>query len=212
MATTIDAVYNPEDTWLPTEEGKYPAHISSLSTKDVNTRAGQAIVVNMQYKIASEAADLTQKLWEMDGYDYTLDSDGEKIPKSNGSGKQEEGSCKHLVGREFYDNGWFIFVQGTSSGKNKRYFELLDTLGVKCEETTDEDGKTVKKLVLLEESDVVGRPVEVNVERTTYVTKDTRHLPSDQQEHKVAFKVKTIANWEGGTPISPEELTEDVPF
>lgn len=212
MATTIDAVYNPDDKWLPTEEGKYPAHISSLSTKDVNTRAGQAIVVNMQYKVAAEAADIMQKLWEMDGYEYTLDKDGNRIPKVNGSGGQEEGTCKHLVGREFYDNGWFIFVQGTSSGKNKRYFELLDTLGVKCDEVEDEDGKTVKKLVLLEESDVVGRPVEIQVERTTYITKDTRHLPSDQQESKVAFKVKSITHWADGTPISPEELTEDVPF
>ena len=62
MAKSIDATYNPSQEWTPIEEGTYPAHIASLNTKDVHTKAGEAIVVNMTYKIADEAADMTQQL------------------------------------------------------------------------------------------------------------------------------------------------------
>ena len=54
MAKALDAIFNPEDQWVPTEEGTYPAHIATLSTKEVNTRAGEAIVVNMTYKVAEQ--------------------------------------------------------------------------------------------------------------------------------------------------------------
>ena len=71
MAKAIEgAVYDPSQQWVPTEEGTYPAHIVSLTTKEVATRAGEAIVVNMTYKIAPEVVDVHQKLWEMDGYNY----------------------------------------------------------------------------------------------------------------------------------------------
>ena len=33
MAKTLDATFDPSQKWLPTEEGLYPAHIKSLSTK-----------------------------------------------------------------------------------------------------------------------------------------------------------------------------------
>ena len=54
----IDAVFDPASTWKPIEEGTYPAHIKSLNTKEVMTKkAGPAIVVNMTYVVADEAAD-----------------------------------------------------------------------------------------------------------------------------------------------------------
>ena len=42
MAKTLDAVYNPSDkkVFLPIEEGSYPAHITSLTTKEQNTILG----------------------------------------------------------------------------------------------------------------------------------------------------------------------------
>jgi len=72
MAKELDVVFEPSNKpeFIPTEEGKYPAHIVSLTTKEVNTRAGEAIIVNMCYQLADEAADETQLLWEMDGYKY----------------------------------------------------------------------------------------------------------------------------------------------
>ena len=52
MPKTLDAVYNPKESnaWRPVEEGEYPAHITTLDTREVNTKAGPAIVINMQYK------------------------------------------------------------------------------------------------------------------------------------------------------------------
>ena len=211
MAKTLDATYNTNDEWIPVEEGTYPAHIASLSTKEVGTKSGDAIIVNMTYKVADEAADMTQPLFKTEGYKFIRDNSGERIPVTNGKGKQKTASCKHIVGRTFYDNGWFIFTQGTSSGKNKRYFELLDTLGIECAEV-EVGGDTHKKLVLIETEDVVGKPVQITVARTSYVTKDTKHLPPDQQERKTIFKVKTIDTWKDGSPLSEDELSSDVPF
>ena len=44
MPKEIDAIYNPTEQWKPIEEGEYPAHVTSLSTREVNTKAGPAIV------------------------------------------------------------------------------------------------------------------------------------------------------------------------
>jgi len=212
MALELEsAVYDPDDRPKRVEEGVYPAHIASLQTKDVNTRAGQAIVVNMTYKVADEVADQNQPMWEMDGFKYVLDEDKNKIPVMNGSGKQMEESCDHLLGRTFYDNGWFIFTTSQSASKNERYFSLLDKLGVKCKEQNVE-GKKIKKLVLLEEDDVVGTPVMVTVKRQSYITKETRDLPPAEQERRNIFRVTNVDKWHEGKPISADELSGDVPF
>jgi len=211
MALELEsAVYDPDDKPKRVEEGIYPAHIASLATKDINTRAGQAIVVNMTYKVADEVADQNQLVWEMDGFKYVLDDDKEKIPVMNG-GKQAEESCNHLIGRTFYDNGWFVFTTSQSSSKNERYFSLLDKLGVKCKEQVI-DGKKVKKLVLLEEDDVLGKPVYVTVKRQSYVTKETKDLPRDQQEKRNIFRVTSIEPWRSGVHLSDDEVKGDVPF
>ena len=211
MAKTLDATFDPSKKWLPTEEGTYPAHIKSLSTKEMNTRAGEAIIVNMEYKVADEVSSVTQNVWKMDGYKYQKDTSGNRIPVTNGSGEQVVASCSHLKDKVFYDNGYFIFTDTSSASKNRRYFELLDKLNVKCDETSVE-GKKVKKLVLIEEDDVVGKPVLITVKRHEYVTSDTKHLPHDQQERRSTFKVTNVNLWEDGTAIDPVELEDDVPF
>jgi|TARA_R100001530_G_scaffold47053_1_gene35370 hypothetical protein len=212
MALELEsATFDPTDKPKRVEEGTYPAHIASLATKDINTRAGQAIVVNMTYKVADEVADQTQPMWEMDGFKYVLDEDKNKIPVMNGSGKQMEESCDHLLGRTFYDNGWFVFTTSQSSSKNERYFSLLDRLGVKCKEQQIE-GKKVKKLVLLEDDDVIGKPVLVDVKRQSYITKETRDLPPAEQERRTIFRVTNLNVWHEGKAISADELLEDVPF
>ena len=208
MAKTIKgAVYDPSQQWIPTEEGTYPAHVTSLTTKEVATRAGEAIVVNMTYKVAPEVVDVKQALWEMDGYEYKRDSSGEKIPVFNGGGSQQEVSCTHLKDKILYDNGFFVFTDTSSANKNQRYFQLLENLGIKCA-----DDKGIKKLVLIEEEDVVGQPVQVTTKRQEYVTKETRDLPVDQQEKRATFKVNTVVKWEDGDVLSQEEMDDDVPF
>tara|TARA_R100001480_G_C4689496_1_gene175950 strand:+ start:115 stop:750 length:636 start_codon:yes stop_codon:yes gene_type:complete len=211
MAKTLDATFDPSNKWMPIEEGTYPAHIKSLSTKEINTRAGEAIVVNMEYKVADEVSSITQNVWKMDGYKYQKDTNGNRIPVTNGDGEQKVVSCSHLRDKVFQDNGHFIFTDTSSASKNRRYFELLDNLGVKCSEANVE-GKKVKKLVLVEEDDVVGKPVLITVQRHQFVTSETKHLSPDQQERRSTFKVKNVTLWKEGTAIDPVELEDDVPF
>ena len=209
---SIDAVYDPNSTWKPIEEGEYPAHIKTLNTKEVNTKAGEAIVVNMTYKVADEAADLEQLVYEMDGYKYKREQDNNRIPVANGSGEQATTDCGHLVGRDLWDNGWFIFTNSESGSKNSRYFQLLENLGIKVEEQMLGD-KKVKKLVLIEEDDVKGKPVLIDLRRQEYVTSETKHLPPEQQEWRTSFKVFNVKPWESGQKLSFDELDgDDVPF
>ena len=209
---SIDAVYDPNSTWKPIEEGEYPAHIKTLNTKEVNTKAGEAIVVNMTYKVADEAADLEQLVYEMDGYKYKRDQDNNRVPVANGSGEQATTDCGHLVGRDLWDNGWFIFTNSESGSKNSRYFQLLENLGIKVEEQMLGD-KKVKKLVLIEEDDVKGKPVLIDLRRQEYVTSETKNLPPEQQEWRTSFKVFNVKPWENGQKLSFDELDgDDVPF
>ena len=208
MAKALDAIFDPSEVkqWLPIEEGSYPDHITSLTTKELNTRAGEAIVVNMTYKIAPEVVDCNQLLWEMDEYKYKKDSSGNKIPVMN-KGKQESAPCEHMKDRTMYDSGFWVFTDTSSASKNSRYFSMLESLGIKCE-----DEKGIKKLMLVEEDDVVGKPVIVNVKRQEYVTKETRDLPANQQEKRSTFKVITLDSWDDGDVLTSEELDDDVPF
>jgi len=213
MAKEIDAIYNPSEnnSWKPVEEGVYPAHITTLNSREVPTKAGPAIVVNMQYKIAPEVKECNQPLYEMDGYDYIKNSNGELIPKIDDDGNHQYGSCEHLKDRTYKDNGTFVFLDSSSSSKNAKYFELLENLNVEL--ATDKvDGKEVKKLVLIEEDDVVGLPVQIRLKKETYITSATKHLPPSEQEKRSAFKVSTIKTWEGGKKVQVEELEQDVPF
>jgi len=211
MAKTLNATFDPNSQWKPIEEGNYPAHILTLSTKEVNTKAGSAIVVNMTYKTADEVEKMTQLEWEMDGYEYKKDELGEPIPVMNGKGKQSTINCDHLKDRTFYDNGWFVFTDTSSSSKNRRYFELLSNLGIECEEQ-EVDGKKVKSLMLLEEEDVKGKPVMVTIKRREFVTSETKHLPEDEQVKRSTFKVQDVKPWPEGQVLSEDELDEEVPF
>tara|TARA_R110000751_G_scaffold52103_2_gene113793 strand:- start:1319 stop:1927 length:609 start_codon:yes stop_codon:yes gene_type:complete len=202
MAKTIEAVFDASNTWSPVEEGTYPAHITELETKEIGTKAGPATVVNMRYQLAEEVKNQNQLLWKMDGYEYARDDDNNRIPIMNGTDKQEEISCSHLQGKDFGDNGFWIFA--SSSGKNSKYFQLLENLGVDCKEITDSNGNKVKQLVLLETEDVVGKPVMVTVKRDQFTTKNG--------EQRSIMKVSTVDKWVGGKPIDAIELEEEAPF
>ena len=213
MPKEINAIYNPSEnnSWKPVEEGEYPAHITTLNSREVPTKAGPAIVVNMQYKIAPEVKECNQPLYEMDGYDYIKNSNGELIPKIDDDGNHEYGSCEHLKDRTYKDNGTFVFLDSSSSGKNSRYFQLLENLNVELE-SDKVDGQEVKKLVLIEEDDVVGKAVIVRLKKETYVTSNTKHLPPNEQDVRSTFKVSSVNTWDGGTDITADELDADVPF
>ncbi len=205
----IGAEYDPsKNPFTPLEPGNYPAHIVGYGTREVQTKAGPAIVINLTYQVAEEASKLIQMCWEMDGYDYRTDNNGERIPIANGKGKQKSIKCNHLVGRKFKDNGTFVFTNSESSGKNKRYFDLLDTLDVELQENKD----GVTPLSLLEEEDVIGKPVFAKVGSETYITSETKNLPEGEQEKRTAWKVFSIHTWSEGERMSQDDLEDPLPF
>ena len=107
--------------------------------------------------------------------------------------------CKHLVGKKFRDNGTFVFTGDESSGRNRRYFDLLSTLGVDL----NEDSNGNFPLSLLEEDDVIGVPVLARLGSEEY---------EKDGEKRTAWKVFNVEQWNDGQRISKEEIKDDLPF
>ena len=211
---TIDATFDVTDqgAFVPVEAGVYPAHVSNVITRDVNIRkTGEtAVVFDLTYKIAEEASKLEQTLYEMDGFEYKLDADGDRI-KIMENGEPKKTKCNHIVGKEYRGKGFFLFTGSENSSKNRGYFRLLDSLGVKTEEI-EQDGRMVKKLPLLETKDVAGKPIQVELKLDSYITKQTQSLPESQQDKKFVWKVFQVHPWNDGPVISIEEMDTEVPF
>ena len=196
----LDAKYDPtQNPFTPIEAGFYPAHVSGFSTREVKTKVGDAIVVNMTYQIADEAGEMTQIVYEMEGYEYKLDKDNKQIPIKDKDGKSKTTKCKHLVGKKFSDNGTFVFTGDEGSGRNGRYFTLLNNLSINLE--ADSNGNF--PLSLLEEEDVVGKPVLAKLGSEEY---------EKDGEKRTAWKVFSVQPWSDGQQISAEEMEEDLPF
>jgi|TARA_R100000458_G_C8156771_1_gene162437 hypothetical protein len=196
----IGATYDPtKNPFTPIEAGFYPAHVVGFGTREVKTKVGDAIVVNMTYEIAEEAGELVQILYEMDGFNYKLDNNGEKVALTDKDGKKQTTKCKHLVGKKFRDNGTFVFTGDESSGRNRRYFDLLSTLGVDL----NEDSNGNFPLSLLEEDDVIGVPVLARLGSEEY---------EKDGEKRTAWKVFNVEQWNDGQRISKEEIEDDLPF
>ncbi len=141
----IDATYDPTaNPFTPIEPGSYPAHIVDYNTRDVKTKVGDAIVINLTYEVADEAGELVQICYEMDGYEYKKDEAGNKIAIKDADGKTKTVQCKHLVGKKFRDNGTFVFT-GSEKDSNGNF-----------------------PLSLVEEDDVVGLPVFVKLNSEEY--------------------------------------------
>jgi len=196
----LDATYDPtKNPFTPIEPGFYPAHVVSFGTREVNTKVGEAVVINMTYEIAEEAGDLTQIVFEMDGFEYKTDNNGDKIVLKNNKGATQSVNCKHLVGKKFRDNGTFVFTGDESSGRNRRYYELLNSLGINLE--SNKDGNF--SLSLLEESDVIGRPVLAKLSSEKY---------QKDGEERTAWKVFTVIEWNDGQVKSKDEIEDDLPI
>ena len=196
----LDATYDPtKNPFTPIEPGFYPAHVTGFGTREVKTKVGDAIVVNMTYEVAEEAGKLVQILYEMEGYNYKLDDNGDRVVVLNGDGKSKTTQCKHLVGKKFRDNGTFVFTGSESSGRNRIYFYLLSTLGVDLKE--DSNGEF--PLSLLEEEDVIGVPVLAKLGSEEY---------EKDGEKRTAWKVFNVQQWNDGQRLSKEEIEDDLPF
>jgi len=213
-----DVTFNEKENsgFKPILQGEYPAHITSFESRDLNTKAGKATVFNLKYTVSDEVAKMEQTLYEMDGYNIAVDDKGRQITVKNGDGNPSTTDCGFLKGRVFRDNGYFCFTEKEGSTKNGRYFNLLSSLDVELNDI-EVDGVMHKKLAFIEEEDVVGKPCTIRIQQQEYVTHETRDLPEAEQEKRKAWKVFTVKTWDAkkfgkSTVLSPEEITEDVPF
>ena len=214
----IDVTFNESENsgFKPILTGNYPAHITYFESKDLDTRAGKATVFNMKYTVSEEVAQLQQTVYEMNGYEIAVDDNGKQIVIKHEDGTPKTTDCGFLKGREFRDNGYFCFTEKEGSSKNGRYFGLLSSLGIDLGDV-EVDGVKHKKLGLIEESDVIGKPVTIRIQQQEYVTHETRDLPESEQEKRKAWKVFSVKAWDTSkygkpTVLSEEELKEDVPF
>jgi hypothetical protein len=196
----LDAKYDPtQSNFTPIVAGFYPAHVSGYSTREVKTKVGDAIVINLTYTIAEEAGAKEQLMYQMDGYEHVLDSKGNKKVVKDEDGKSKFVKCTHIVGKKFRDNGTFVFTGEEGVGRNGRYYALLNNFGVNLK--ADSDGNF--PLSLLEESDVVGKPILAKLDSETY---------EKDGEERTAWKVSNVQPWSDGQQLSVEELDEDLPF
>ena len=92
-----------------------------------------------------------------------------------------------------------VFTGDDGVGRNSRYFSLLNNFGVNLE--ADADGNF--PLSLLEESDVVGKPILAKLDSETY---------EKDGEERTAWKVSNVQPWADGQQLSVEEIEEDLPF
>ena len=215
---SIDVTFNEKDStgFKPILQGEYPAHITSFESRDLNTKAGKATVFNLKYTVSEEVANLEQTVYEMDGYNIAVDDKGHQVVIKDVDGNPQKTDSGFLKGRVFRDNGYFCFTEKEGSSKNGRYFGLLSSLGIDLGDV-EVDGVKHKKLGLIEEEDVVGKPCTIRIQQQEYVTHETRDLPEGEQEKRKAWKVFTVKAWDTNrfgkaTELSAEELSEDVPF
>ena len=214
----LDVTFNEKDNsgFKPILPGEYPAHVTSFTARELQTKAGEATVFNLMFTVSEEVKNQKQNVYEMDGYNIKVDDSGKKAVVLNGDGKPERTDCGFLTGRVFRDNGYFCFTEKEGSTKNGRYFNLLQSLDVELQDI-EVDGVTHKKLALIEEEDVLGKPVTIRIQQQEYVTHETRDLPESQQEKRKAWKVFGVKVWDNdrfgkSTTLSIDELKEDVPF
>tara|TARA_R110002110_G_scaffold340342_2_gene550519 strand:+ start:180 stop:833 length:654 start_codon:yes stop_codon:yes gene_type:complete len=214
----IDVTFNESENsgFKPILQGEYPAHITGLTSRDLDTKAGKATVFNLMFTASEEVYKLEQTVYEMDGYNIATDDNGHQVIVKDADGKAKKTDCGFLKGREFRDNGYFCFTEKEGSSKNGRYFNLLTSLDIELAEIVV-DGVTHKKLALIEEADVLGKPCTIRIQQQEYVTHETRDLPEAEQEKRKTWKVFTVKPWDTkrfgkAVAIPLEELEADVPF
>jgi hypothetical protein len=173
--------------FTPLYKGVFPAHVKGISTRTVNLKngGGTAEIYTLEYKLATET---------------------EKVKAKDDKGNEVD--CAHMVGKLFKDKGTFLFKDSTSFGKNRRYKELTDTLGISLEKV-DKDGKTLFKLPDLMDyvDDIKGQAVLVTLDDEKWTNKDG--------EERKSVKVFSIQGWKDGKALSSQEMDtsdEDMPF
>jgi hypothetical protein len=182
------------DGLVPIVPGTYPAHVQGFEGKTLDTKVGSQKVFNVTFQVADEAKNITVNRMSPDG-------DGGLEQVVDDKGKPAEISAEYLSGKRFNSTGiWLTPEPPQGEGwRNRRYKEFFSNLGVVF--PTDGNGKIM--LAEVEETDVVGYPCLVKVDREQY---------EKDGETRYAWKVFNVYPWKDGQKLSSEELGSDVPF
>jgi hypothetical protein len=196
MIELPDTTYNEErDGMIPIVGGVYPAHVSGLESKDLNTKVGEQKVFNISFKIADEAEkNMVAKM--------VKNGDGELHQSVDKDGNPLTISASFMVGKRFSSTGiWLTPAPEAGQGwKNRRYKQFFENLGVAF--PTNKKGDTL--LAEVEESDVIGHPCFVKLGQEFYV--------KDGEDRSI-WKVMDAFAWSEGEKISADEMAEDdLPF
>ena len=196
MINLADTTYNEaRDGMIPIVAGVYPANVSGLESKDLETKAGEQTVFNVTFLVADEVA--TTKIPKM-----VKNGDGELSQAMDEDGTPTQISASFMKGKRFSSTGiWLTPNPPEGKGwKNRKYKEFFEHLGVVFPE--DKNGNT--QLAIVEEEDIIGHPCFIKLNKEEYV-KDG--------EDRYVWKVFDAYQWSDGVTLTPDEVaTDDLPF
>lgn len=196
MINLTDTTYNEtRDGMIPIVPGVYPANVSGLESKELQTKAGEQTVFNITFLIADKVEDT--KVAKM-----VKGRDGELHVENHSDGKPVTISAAFMKGKRFGSTGiWLTPSPPEGHGwKNRKYKEIFENLGVIF--PVDTDGNT--QLAIVEEEDIIGNPCFVKLEQEFY---------QKNGEQRSIWKVKDAFPWKSGEALSQDEVkSDDLPF
>jgi len=146
-----------------------------------------------------------------DGIIY--DDNGIPAPMLDMKGQAITVPGKFMAGMRFKARyGIFLFKDGNVSGRNKRYSDFLEMLGIEIKQKETDSGLSIPVFGRLEDRDVLGEPVIVRLDYELWLPKEERDKPKDEQRWAKTLKVFDMLSWTDGVSLSPEEVEDDLPF
>ena len=196
MIEIPDTTYNEStDGMIPIVPGVYPAHVAGLDSRDLETRAGEQTVFNITFLIALEENKTTVNKLIKNG-------NGELEPEVDEKGKPTTISAAFMKGKRFNSRGvWLTPSPAKGQGwRNRNYKEFFENLGV----SFPKNGNGDVALAMVEESDVIGHPCFVKLQREKY---------EKDGEDRFVWKVFDAFPWSDGRLLPAAEVKEDdLPF
>ena len=180
----------PKPKWIPFADGEYFAHISKVTTREVEThsRTHKALVYNFEVIVADEnSANTYTYPWGNTTYDTSGDEYAGKTLRARGV-------FRYLVPKE--GDTFTAFPEG-----NKSFTYLCDALSVELPKATKTiDGKevVVKSLPMLKDADFIGKPIIAVVGAgNKYINKNGKEVTPKEVKFVKAWKdgkLKEIAS------------------
>jgi len=181
--------YDPEEDQA-ISPGVYRAHCSKFEAGTSKDKSSH--VYNLSFKIAKESEKLKIPRVEVD------ELTGKMIILED-----DIISAKALVGRVIRGQGvWYTpRPERGQSWRNRGYIQNCNVLGINFEE--DAEGKML--LAQIEEEDVIGKPLLINIAEVEYQNK--------ANETRYTVNVVSIEPWAEGKTLTKEQLKQDdLPF